>query len=81
MMDPIVYADHLALKTVEDLGNYLNLFNSQLKLRPAPHQKIREPRGSLKQVDIDHALQEAGLHYSFDGFNYHILRRNLYKSS
>lgn len=78
-MEPIVYADHLALTTVEDLGNYLALFNSQLVLHPAPHHKRYDTQGPLSQVNISRALQEAGLHYSFDGRNYHILRRNPYK--
>lgn len=75
-MDPIVYADHLALETVEDLGNYLNMLNSNVVLHPAPHHhKIHDIRGSLSQVDVERALQEAGLHYTFDGKHYHILRR------
>ncbi|CAN5187345.1 hypothetical protein BH23BAC2_BH23BAC2_01720 [soil metagenome] len=75
-MDPIVYAGHLALETVEDLENYLNIVNSNVVLHPAHHHKIQDVKGSLNQVDIPRALQQAGLQYYFDGHHYHILRGN-----
>jgi hypothetical protein len=75
-MNPIVYAGHLTLETVEDLGNYINMVNSNVVLHPAHHHKILDIKGSLSQVDVARALQEAGLQYSFDGHAYHILKGN-----
>ncbi|MEK6481846.1 hypothetical protein WJR50_30160 [Catalinimonas sp. 4WD22] len=57
-VSPIVYSGHLALETVEDLRNYLHLFNRNVRLHPAPHHRSIDDRGSLCQVDIDRALQE-----------------------
>ncbi|WPP49812.1 hypothetical protein [Catalinimonas niigatensis] len=74
-METIVYAGHLALKTVEDLKNYLHMFNSNVKLHPLPHHRIHDIKGSLSQIDVDRALQETGLHYAFDGTHYHLLKR------
>lgn len=68
-----VYADHLQLETIEDLRNYLLLFNSNLVLHPTAHHKSLDLKGDLDQVDVPRALQQTGMHYTYDGHNYHVL--------